>query len=198
VVLTAALSLGCKSSSSGAATGAGTTSSSSTTGTTGTTAAGGGAAGGAGGATTSSGGAGGATTSSGGAGGAAQGECASLETKGQVVTETSADGAPPAMSGGVIANGTYVDAQVTKYGGAGGGGATWQTTAWIQGGQIAIHRAAGPGPVTATAEFTVIDDKITFTWSCPAGLPPTTFTYSADQSTLWLDDGTTVEYLMKL
>ncbi len=156
----------------------------------GSTASGGSTSAGAGGSTTA--GAGGSTaagaggSTAAGAGGASAGACNQLVNDGPSVPEVAETGTPPAMTGGTVADGTYVLTERKDW--MGSCGCNTRQKLQITGDVVQVVSRTDADPeVTFTGKATFAGSNLTLAMSCPAS-KAIALTYTATATTLMLFD----------
>jgi hypothetical protein len=111
------------------------------------------------------------------------GTCNAVVQRGALVQPTCAPGAPPRMTGGTVANGTYILTSETEYGcpEAGGNGASSET--FVVSGACIESIIGSAETVTDTASWQ--GNQITIRFLCPpGGGSAKTYTFTATSTTL--------------
>ncbi len=144
--------------------------------------AGGSTSAGAGGSTSA--GAGGSTSA--GAGGASSGACNQLVNDGAPVPEVAETGTPPAMTGGAVADGTYVLTGRKDW--MGSCGCNTRQKLQITGDVVQVVSRTDADPEVAfTGKATYAGSNLTLAMSCPAS-KTLALTYTATATTLMIFD----------
>ncbi len=102
------------------------------------------------------------------------GVCNGLSNDGPVVSKTGHPEAPPAMTGGTIADGTYILTATDQYNGHQGG--TTHQEKWVFSGgslQVVENDSTNPGDVHLTATYTTSSNVFTLTATCPGAMTAT-------------------------
>ena len=117
------------------------------------------------------------------------GACNTLTNDAPVVSKTTHAGAAPAMTGGTIADGTYILTAIDKYNGSVGTNTLQEK--WVFSGNtlqiVGSDSSSGVGETHASATYAVTGNSITITASCPG---PTSWTtlYTATPTEFQTED----------
>lgn len=115
----------------------------------------------------------------------AGGACNTIANIGTAVPETTNPAALPAMTGGTIADGTYVLTSAVYYAGSTASSVTHKRTLAISGSTVQLVNSDNSGPdVHATIMFAPSGNQLGDQGTCPAGLTVGPSTYTASSTTL--------------